>query len=633
MVLSLGACAKPAEEEKPAGNAYTPGTYTQEVSGRNGKMVIDVTFTEDKIEKVEIVSEKETKSIAKVAMDRIPSQIVEHQTTNVDTVTGATITSYAIVSAVKNAVKEAGGDQTVLDAVTTARATAQETIEKTADVIVVGGGGAGMSAAVSAMENEASVILIEKTSMLGGNTVLAGGAMNAVDTEWEAGFEAQPGEKETLQMYASLDEATIPAEYLEDFKTMRTQINDYLASGETYHFDSVELHTIQTWYNGLRTNLDGEDYYGNYDLVSTMTKKANDAINWLGDLGVKWDTSKVTQPVGAMWVRGHNPSMPKGEEYVAVLEPMIQDKGEIMYETAATELIMDGSKVVGVKAVKADGTEVILHANKNVVLATGGYGANTKMVQQYNNYWTEIPNNIGTTNASGLDGDGIVMGQAAGAALAGMEFAQLMPIADPETGDLFTGIAATTTSDYFFVNKEGKRFVDETAARDTLAKAALENGGEFFMLVDMDVAEECIWTDWREQVEDGNAYMADTLEELASMMGLNEEQTKNFLEEVEKYNSYVESGVDPEFGKPIFNHKFEKAPFFASPRKPAIHHTMGGLVIDNEAHVLNAAGEAIEGLYAAGEVAGGVHAGNRLGGNAIADCFVYGRIAGENAAK
>lgn len=134
-------------------------------------------------------------------------------------------------------------------------------------------------------------------------------------------------------------------------------------------------------------------------------------------------------------------------------------------------------------------------------------------------------------------------------------------------------------------------------------------------------------------MENGRTYMADTLEELAKLMGYDEAATKTFLAEVEKYNSYVDAGSDPEYGKTTFRSKVEVGPFYASPRKPAIHHTMGGLVIDTEAHVLTTSGKAIQGLYAAGEVTGGIHAGNRLGGNAVADIMVFGRVAGANAAQ
>ena len=613
--------------------AYEPGTYEVEVPGRNAKIVVDVTFTEDEISAIDIVDQSETASVATPALERVPADILEYQTLNVDTVTGATITSGAIVRAVSNAVEEAGGSVDELKEGDEARAKAGDPIEMTADVIVVGGGGAGMSAAVSALDNGASVILVEKTASLGGNTVLCGGAMNAADTEWAAGFEAQEGEKETLQTLASLDVNDFPEEYQADFETLKGQIEAYLAEDTNAHFDSIELHTIQTYYYGLRTDLDGNIVFGNYDLVSKLTSEAMEAVEWLREQGINWNDDVVTQPVGAMWRRGHNPSMPKGEEYVAVLGARIEADGEILYETAGKELIGEDGKVVGVKALQSNGTEVTLYANKGVVLATGGFGNNLSMVQEYNNYWEEIPDTTKTTNASGQKGDGVVMATAIGAQITGMEYIQMMPVSDPDTGDLFTGLIPQTAANYIMFNPEGKRFINECEARDTLTKAAFDNGGLFYLISDAVIAEECRWlTNWEEEVERGNTYMADTLEDLAAQMGFDEETTATFVAEIEKYNSYVENGEDPEYGKTAFANQILEAPFYASPRQPAIHHTMGGLVIDENTHVLDESGEAIPGLYAAGEVTGGIHAGNRLGGNAVADVMVFGRTAGANAA-
>lgn len=615
-------------------NEYKPGTYSTEVMGRNAKIVMNVTFSDQAITDIEISEHHETAAIADKAFERIIGDILEYQTIHVDAVTGATVTSNAIISGVKKTTEEAGGSVDALMISTAALAQPQEPIEKTADVIVVGGGGAGMSAALSAIDEGSSVILIEKTASLGGNTVLCGGAMNGADKEWAVGFDAQAGEVEALEQLLALDVNAFPKEYQNDFNTLKLQIEEYIASGAEKHFDSVELHTIQTYYNGLRTTLDGEEIYGNYDLVSMMTSNAMDAVEWLREKGVNWNDEVVTQPVGAMWRRGHNPAMPKGTEYVSVMEPLILQGGEIMFEVAANELIVENGKAVGVKAQRADGTEVTLYANKGVVLATGGYGNNLKMVQEYNNYWEIIPDDTGTTNAAGLTGDGIKMGLNAGAGLTGMEFAQMMPVSDPETGDLFTGLIPQTAANYIMFNTDGLRFINEAEARDTLTKAAFENGGTFFLVADSVIAEECRWlTNWEEEVERGNTLMADSLEELGAQMGYNEETTKTFVAEVEKYNAYVEAGHDPEYGKTTFNNKIDVGPFYATPRKPAIHHTMGGLVIDKDNHVLTADGNVIQGLYAAGEVTGGIHAGNRLGGNAVTDIMVFGYNAGKNAAN
>lgn len=612
---------------------FTPGTYTSTQMGRNAGVTVEVTVSEDKIEDVKITDHAETLSVAGVALERVPAQIVENQTTKIDNVTGATVTTNTIKNAVNDCLSQAGVSAASLPE---AHATAGEAIEKTADVIIVGAGGAGMSAAVTVLQNGSSAVVIEKTSMAGGNTVVCGGVINAADTEWAAQYDVQTGEEGILKTFADMKVEDFPEEYQATFTTLKGQIDEYLANGDlTKHFDSVEFHIIQTYYYGLRTSLDGDVIYGDYDLVSTMCENAMPTVDWLETLGVEWQ-NVVTQATGGMWRRGHNPSMPKGESYVAVLEPMITELGgEIMYETKGTELITDESgKVVGVKAVQADGTEVTLNANKSVILATGGYGQNIDMVIENDNYWGNISREIGCTNVSGEQGEGIVMATAVGAGTTGMEFVQLMAIADPDSGDLFTGLVPQSTANYILINKEGKRFVDDCAPRDVLAKAAIDNGGEFFMIADINIAENSRWlSNWEEQVERGNTIMADTLEELAEKMGFNEEQTANFLASIEEVNKCVDDGVDPVFGKTAFDLKVEEGPFFASPRKPAIHHTMGGLTINENAEVLDTDGNAIEGLFAAGEVVGGIHAGNRVGGNAVSDCLVFGRIAGASASK
>jgi len=615
-----------------AASGYAAGTYTQNVKGRNAAMTIEVVLGETAIESVKVLEHTETMDIAAVALERIPAQIVEKQTTKVDAVTGATVTSNAIKQAVNDAITAAGGNPATLPE---GYAQPQADVEKTADVIVVGGGGAGMAAAISARQAGASVIMIEKTSMLGGNTVVCGGAIGASDTEWAANFAAQTGEDAALEAITSLDESLIAPEYLNDYHTLQAQVKEYLAGERTQLFDSVELHTIQTYYYGLRTSLTGETIYGDYDLVSTMTRNAMPVVNWLGELGVQWQNA-ATQPTGAMWRRGHNPTMMHGEEYVAVLGSKITELGgEIMCETAATELTVDeNGKVNGVIAKMSDGTKVTLHANKAVILATGGYANNVKMVQETNEYWETISDTIGTTNASGMTGDGIVMAQAIGADTTGMGFTQVFPLSDPDNGDLFTGVLPQATANYLLVNTNGKRFVNECEARDTLAKAVFANGGLCFLIGDSKHAENSRWlTNWEVEVERGNALMADTLEELADKMGLSAEAKANFLAEVVKYNETVDVGFDPEFNKTAFDMKIEDGPYYATPRSPSLHHTMGGLKINASTEVLKANGEAIPGLYAAGEVCGGIHAGNRLGGNAVADCFVFGKIAGENAAK
>ena len=255
------------------------------------------------------------------------------------------------------------------------------------------------------------------------------------------------------------------------------------------------------------------------------------------------------------------------------------------------------------------------------------------MVKAYNTYWPAIPDGIMTTCVAAATGDGINLALEANAALKDMGLTQLMPTASAITGQLADGLLVPSQY-YMFVNQEGNRFVNEYAERDTLASAALsQTNGIFYHIADQamipTLQNKATQEDVDAMAEKGILYKADTLEELAEMIGC---PAENLIASVEKYNSYVDAGVDADFGKNVFGTKIETAPFYAVIEKPSVHHTMGGVQINTNAEALDTDGNVISGLYAAGEVTGGIHAGNRLGGNAIADCFVFGRIAGTNAA-
>lgn len=609
------------------------GIYNVKVKGHGTSfMPMKVTLSEDKIEKITIDSSGETKGVADEVFKRLPQQIINGQTLNVDTVSGATISSHGVIDGVAEAIDTAGGkssewkqrpkpvDQSIKDE------------EYTTDVVVIGAGGAGLAASARSIENGKKVILLEKYPQIGGNTTRAGGPMNAAEPAWQKHFKALNGEKDDLKKLASIPLTDIDLEYQADFKKLQEQIKNYLDSDDDYLFDSQLLHEIQTYLGGKRTDLNGNEIHGDYALVKELVDNVLDSVKWLTKLGVEFDRSQVTMPVGALWRRGHKPVEPMGYAFIHVLGDWVKNHGgTILTETRAQHLIIENGAIKGVIAEKSNGSKITIHA-KSVILTSGGFGANTPMVQKYNTYWKHIDDDIATTNSPAITGDGIALGKEANAELVGMGFIQLMPVSDPKTGELFTGLQ-TPPENFIMINQKGKRFVNEFAERDTLAKAAIENGGLFYLIADDKIKETAYNTTQESidsQVEAGTLFRADTLEELAKKIGIDPEV---LVDTIKKYNSYVEKGKDPEFGKSAFNLKCEVAPFYATPRKPAIHHTMGGLKIDTDAHVINTQDQIIKGLYAAGEVAGGLHAGNRLGGNSLADIFTFGRIAADSAAK
>ena len=648
LVVSLAACGgTPTTSTTPsttpsasADALYKAGTYTAEAQGMGGMVPVTVEFSDTEIVSVTVGENSETDGIATPVIENFPKQIVDGQTLNIDAISGATLTSNAILTAVADCVKQAGGDVEALKAKAKAEVTAGEPIVETVDVVVIGGGGAGLAAAVSAVENGAkSVILLEKGAALGGNTLRAGGAYNAVDAERQAAVPMEASQIKELQGILTVDETTIPEEYRPTLATLKGQIETYLAGDTTKLFDTVELHTYQTYLGGARTGLDGTTIYGNFDLVSLMTTNSLPALEWLvsHDSGTGIADS-IGTVLGGLWPRMHSLTTSVGHGFISPLEKACNEKGvTIMLNTEATELTTENGRVTGVKAAKADGTPVTLTATSGVVMATGGYGANPTMAMEYDNYWGVLNAEMPTTNSALLTGDGIVMGKAVGANLVGMGYIQLMPSSQPVTGSLGGGLWGSA-EEQVFVNKEGKRFVSEYESRDVMAKAALEQSEATFYIIcdqasagDPQPGQKNGWgNDIDTLIAEGSVLKADTLEDLAKQMGAD---PATFVAEMEKYNSYCATGEDLDFGKVKLGGPIDVGPFYATIRTPSIHHTMGGLQINTSAQVLDAGGNVIPGFYAAGEVTGGIHAGNRVGGNALVDIMVFGRIAGESAAQ
>ena len=602
--------------------AYTEGTYTATAQGNNGPVTVSVTFSADAITDVTVVEHSETAGLSDRPIAEIPAAIVENQSLAVDTVSGATNSSNAILTAVADCVAQAGGDVEALKAVAVEKAPVED-VEATYDVVVLGGGGAGLTASITAAQNGAKVILVEKAGSLGGNTLIAGQGFNACDPERQANTEMSEALLGQLKSYLDLDPADFGA-FAEVLETVKGQINDYIASGSTTLFDSPELHMLHTYMGGKRTGLDGTVIEPDLELARTFATNALDALEWAESIGAQWNDTTSTI-LGAMWPRSHG--LANGNVITILTDAAKANGVEIVTDTRANELIVENGKVVGVKATTSEGANVTLHANSGVVLATGGFSANAPMVVEYNNYWPGLSDTMPSTNAPTITGDGIVMAKAVGADLVGMGFAQLMPSSHPVDGSLFSGIWGSAETQVF-VNKEGKRYVNEYAERDVLSKAALaQTDGIFYIICDNKIAKNA---DVAGMEAKGNVVVADTLEELAEKLGI---PADTFVETIERYNSFVDAQKDDDFGKPLFGEKIDEAPFVATPRSPSLHHTMGGVKIDTNTHVISTEGNVIDGLYAAGEVTGGLHAGNRLGGNAMTDFLAFGRIAGENAAK
>ncbi len=677
MLLSAcGSTGSSTATSTAASATAASGVYEGSSVGMQGTVTVSMTVEDGKITNVELTECHETPAVASVAMERLPQQMVEHQTTKLDAVTGATLASNAIMRAASAAAEAAGLDMDQLNANAYSEPAGEDETWDT-DVLVVGGGGAGFSAAITAAQGGANVILIEKSSFLGGNTLMQGGAYNAVDPDAQSEVILTEAQKNTLDSYLALstDDPDLHfdqfPEWADVLTELQSDINSFYAenAGKTAGvdmpgFDSIALHMWHIYTGGLRQMNDGTWVASDIDLARNLAESALGTFQWMrDDLGLEAPSGEgagdtLYTVLGAMWPRTH--VVETSTQLIDDLKSVAEAAGVTIYtETAATGLLTDESgKVVGATAEKANGTKITINTTNGVVLASGGYCANPAMVKEYDEYWGDnLSDHTLTTNVGTNEGDGIVMAQAIGADTVGMEVAQLMPSSSPLKGTMTDGVWGDA-SEQIWIDGEGNRFVDEYAERDVLAKASLglEDGifyiiyagkaGDDGLLKGASLDDTMFGTTIQDMVDNGHVWYGSTLAEVAEASATSaggaapaftEEALRNTIE---KYNSYVEAQEDPDFHKEVLAGAIDidaieadpNVGFVISPRKASLHHTMGGLKIDTDAHVLNTDGEIIEGLWAAGEVTGGIHAGNRLGGNAVADIFTYGHIAGSNAA-
>ncbi len=601
------------------------------VKGYEGDIKVSSTFKDGKITEIKVLEHKESEYIGQGAVDIIPSRIVEEQSVLVDAVAGATGTSSAIKEAVALAIEEAGLELASFKKTPQVKL-AGDDIEKTTDVLVIGGGGAGLSAAVTAAENGAQVILVEKAEMLGGNTVRAGGAYNAVDPDRQKSVEVANEkamesiekliDKEMKRSSSGEETSEIHRKHLAD---LTYELTEYKNRNQDHLFDSPSLHILQTY--------NGGDYAGKIEFIEKLCESSLDILKWLERNGMEWQKDIATVP-GGLWPRAHIPKNAAGVDFITTNKAKAEELGvEIILECAGKDLIVKNGKVIGAFCEKSDGTKVIINTNKAVILATGGFAGNKEMREHYD---PSLVKELGTTNSPTIQGDGIKIAEKVNANLIGMEYIQCLPWGNPKNGSLNGWLGGIGVEYYYQVNTDGKRFMAEDGRRDDMTKSLLEQEGAMsFVITDTnresENSETNLWGDNIEElVENGTVFRADTVEDLAKQIDVDPVVLK---ETHEKFNSYVESGVDKDFGRKLFGDKIDKAPFYASPRMPTVHHTMGGIEIDLNCRVLDKNGNVIEGLYACGEVTGGIHGKNRLGGNALVDAHVFGHLAGEQASK
>ena len=603
---------------------FNPGTYQGSAPGFNGDVTMEVTVDAGRILGVRVVSQNDTPEISGLAYERIPAAIVAGQTLAVDIVSGATYSSQGIINAVSAALEKSGVNIAALKKRGPAAAAAPRSSKKeTYDVVVVGAGGAGLAAAIAAQQAGARVVVLEKMPRAGGNTIISGAAYNAADPARQASVPMNAANRAAIQQLVG--KTPHDAFEAELQQTVGKQFAEFTAANKSGLFDSPEWHMLQTY--------NGGDYVADPALVRTFGANTLSALEWEISLGMEF-TPDIFTVLGALWPRSHRPVMPLGTGYITTdLNYIEQHKDMItlLVDTKATELITSGGRVTGVKA-EGPGVDYEFTAAKAVVLATGGFAGNKELRQKYNTQWPNL-DSAGTTNHPGATGDGLVMAEKVGANFVGMDYVQLLPMGDPASGSL-SGNIEQGVEDRFFVNKSGNRFVDEGARRDVMTLALFEQEDAYMWVIcdkhsyptpqTKNNFNETI----EELVQQGRAFSADTIEELAAKINVPAANLKASLDE---FNAGVDAGKD-KWGRTLWRIKIDTPPYYAGARIPTVHHTMGGIQINTNAQVVNTGGQVIPGLYACGETTGGIHGSNRLGGNALADIHVFGRIAGTNAA-
>ena len=557
-LLTLSGCSKRSVEVK--------------VDGHNGPISVKVSVDHSHIESIEYYNHQETLEVVQQAAETMIDAIIANQSLAVDVASGATVTCQAILKGCENALIQLGFHRNQLYQNNDNEYDEIRPSEKQYDVIIVGAGGAGLSAAVMAAREGASVAVLEKMSEPGGNTVRATAMYNCVDDKLQ----------HPLGIYDSE----------EDF------------------------------YN--------ETYNGGYqkakpELVRILTSQADEGKLFLEELGLQFD-SVIDNCLGGKIARGHYSLAHNGTDYVQVLWQACNDLGVDFYlNTKANELIMAQDSVIGVEAYRK-GETIEFYANNGVVLASGGFGQNVEMRMYYNR---NLTGELLCSNAPGATGDGIIMASKIGASLINMEYIELYPMGDSYDGGLRNSIPNVINKG-ILVNQQGQRFVREDGARDVLSQAILDQKGSYaYSIVDDDFE---IFADDRSYLEGlvlmGYVEKANSIDELAQLIDIDADILINTIDQ---YNQSVALQSDC-LGRETLINAIDKPPFYANMKKPTIHHTLGGIEINEMAQVLNQDKQPINGLFAAGEVTGGIHGANRLGGNSFPDMIVFGRIAGKNAA-
>ena len=553
----------PAPSETGSAAIFTPGTYEGTGKGYGGDIKVSVTVDETSITDIEVVEQTETEGVGGAALPTLVDKVLSAQSVNIDGVSGATYTSDGFLTAVREAITASGADPDALGQGQTGGDEAKETVTMSTDVVVVGAGGAGLAAALTAAQNGADVVVLEKMAMVGGASSMAGGGTNATGSQWQ-------------QSYGIEDS---PEAYFMDIM-------------ENGHFFS-DARTL--W---LYANTQGAAF----DWLVAEDGAALPYVNSQPSPSAEHSYGRTFSPEGG------------GAGVVSALQQKVTDLGvEILLETPAQELMVTDGTVTGVKALAADGTPYEITAN-SVILATGGYGANTDMLP-------ETVTSLPYAGAVSATGDGLNMATAIGADAINLDKVNIQPhsiiLPDGRGQHTFQGcLAMYNKTGSILVSDQGVRFVNEQGSTNDI-KAGMEQNEHSYLIMDAasfeTYAQTCIAShnftqeqldQWLEANGTSNPVFAhaDNLEDLAAIVGI---PSGALTETVERYNGFVSAGEDTDFGRKVST-AMGDGPYYAVEMNLRYYATLGGLHINDNMQVLDTDGQPIQGLYAAGEVVGGV---------------------------
>ena len=574
LTLSLAGCggtSAPAATEPEKSLAGKPGTYSATTTGHNGPLKLELTVDEKGIKDLKLVESKETLMVGGFAFDVLRQQMLDHQTLSLDSVSGATVSSRAIMAAAKDALTQAGADIAALEAKKIEKNAPSQLTWET-DILVVGAGMAGMSATLQAAEAGADVILVEKRGVIGGTSALNAGYVYGAGTTVQEGF-------------------------------------NIIDSEENYYQSLLDLTEV------------AKDKYIDKDLLKIMAFNSAENIQWLVDKGIKFytvDPANIHPPRST-------PRIHKAESGGSGIIKTLYDKAlalgvKVYTNTPVVELIKEGDTVVGAKAEDSDGNEITIKA-KSVILTSGGYGKNKDMVKESNPKLTDY------TNSNVNEGDTIILGKGVGADII-MKDALLM-----HHTAYANGAIGNESFDALYVTPEGKRFVDESTYFYWRSRALREQGFEDMWTIATESLYKTYKDSIDKAIEAGSkAFKADTIEELAPKMNMDPAALKKTIED---YNKMVEAGKDTEFNKPAEYLSKVTAPYIGLDMKGGLVDTTGGLRVNENAQVVDTKGNVIQGLYAAGSAAWAQTISQEYegSGSAMLQGLTFGRVAAEHATK